>query len=141
MLSLPDGLVSDVTAFIVRSSDTEDSEAYVRFPEEPMDAQRLTLTFERFGLPTRRVKTYFPPPCDRQHPKPTLDKRSDVAAVTIGTRACPSPAAVNWTSSSQLASVRLKRCTASGTQTARIAAHHRAMAISGWSSCQEPEEG
>jgi hypothetical protein len=52
VLSLRDGLVSDVTAFIVRSSDTEDSEAYVRFPEEPMDAQRLTLTFERFGLPT-----------------------------------------------------------------------------------------
>ncbi|MBO0878544.1 MAG: RNA polymerase subunit sigma-70 [Pseudonocardia sp.] len=53
VLSLRDGLVSDVTAFIVRSTDSPDPEAYVRFPEEPMDPRRLSGTFDRFGLPER----------------------------------------------------------------------------------------
>jgi RNA polymerase sigma-70 factor (ECF subfamily) len=53
VLSLRDGLVSDVTAFIVRSIEAPDPEAYVRFPEQPMDKRRLTGTFERFGLPDR----------------------------------------------------------------------------------------
>jgi RNA polymerase sigma-70 factor (ECF subfamily) len=53
VLSLRDGLVSDVTAFIVRSIEAEDPQAYVRFPEQPMDARQLTGTFERFGLPAR----------------------------------------------------------------------------------------
>ena len=53
VLSLRGGLVSDVTAFIVRSTDSRDPEAYVRFPEQPMDPQRLTAAFERFGLPER----------------------------------------------------------------------------------------
>ena len=52
VLSLRDGLVSDVTAFIVRSTDATDVDAYVRFPDQPMDAQRLTGTFERFNLPS-----------------------------------------------------------------------------------------
>jgi RNA polymerase sigma-70 factor, ECF subfamily len=51
VLSLRDGLVSDVTAFIVRSIDAPAPEAYVRFPEQPIDARRLTGTFDRFGLP------------------------------------------------------------------------------------------
>jgi RNA polymerase sigma-70 factor (ECF subfamily) len=45
--------VSDVTAFIVRSTDSADPESYVRFPEQAMDARRLAGTFERFGLPDR----------------------------------------------------------------------------------------
>jgi RNA polymerase sigma-70 factor, ECF subfamily len=53
VLSLRNGLVSDVTAFIVRSIDAPDPEAYARFPEQPMDPGRVAGTFERFGLPDR----------------------------------------------------------------------------------------
>jgi RNA polymerase sigma-70 factor (ECF subfamily) len=53
VLSLRDGLVSDVTAFIVRSTRSPDPQAYVRFPEQPMDPRRLAVTFGRFGLPER----------------------------------------------------------------------------------------
>lgn len=53
VLSLTAGAVSDVTAFIVRAIDEPAPEAYVRFPEQPMDARRLAGTFERFGLPER----------------------------------------------------------------------------------------
>jgi RNA polymerase sigma-70 factor (ECF subfamily) len=55
VLSLRDSLVSDVTAFIVRATDATDPEAYLRFPEQPMDPRRLTGTFELFGLPSRVV--------------------------------------------------------------------------------------
>jgi RNA polymerase sigma-70 factor (ECF subfamily) len=51
VLTLRDGLVSDVTAFIVRSTDAADQDAYARFPEQPMDPRRLAGAFERFGLP------------------------------------------------------------------------------------------
>jgi RNA polymerase sigma-70 factor (ECF subfamily) len=44
---------SDVTAFIARSIEATDPEAYERFPEEPLDPRRLRGTFERFGLPDR----------------------------------------------------------------------------------------
>ena len=57
VLSLRDALVSDVTAFIVRSIDTPDPGAYVRFPEQPIDSRRLTGTFERFGLPPAISRT------------------------------------------------------------------------------------
>lgn len=53
VLTLRDGLVSDVTAFIVRSIESPEPQAYVRFPEQPMDQRRLSGTFERFGLPAR----------------------------------------------------------------------------------------
>jgi RNA polymerase sigma-70 factor (ECF subfamily) len=52
VLSLRDGLVSDVTAFIVRAIDSDDPADYVRFPEQPMH-RTLGSTFERFGLPGR----------------------------------------------------------------------------------------
>jgi RNA polymerase sigma-70 factor, ECF subfamily len=45
--------ISDVTAFIVRSTTATDPEAYERFPEQPFDARRLAGAFERFGLPER----------------------------------------------------------------------------------------
>jgi RNA polymerase sigma-70 factor, ECF subfamily len=53
VLSLRDGLVSDVTAFIVRSTEDPDPEVYTRLPDQPMDARRLAGTFARFGLPDR----------------------------------------------------------------------------------------
>jgi hypothetical protein len=45
--------VSDVTAFICRSTEATDPEAYERFPEQPFDPQRLTGTFARFGVPDK----------------------------------------------------------------------------------------
>ncbi|MGH2914784.1 MAG: RNA polymerase subunit sigma-70 [Solirubrobacteraceae bacterium] len=53
VLTLRDTLVSDVTAFIVRSTDAPEPEAYVHFPEQPMDDRALTGVFERFELPDR----------------------------------------------------------------------------------------
>jgi RNA polymerase sigma-70 factor, ECF subfamily len=51
VLSVRGNLISDVTAFIVRASDATEAEAYVRYPEQPMDQQRLIGTFDRFELP------------------------------------------------------------------------------------------
>ena len=53
VLTLRGGLVSDVTAFIVRAADAAEPDAYLRFPERAMDAARLAGTFQRFGLPDR----------------------------------------------------------------------------------------
>jgi RNA polymerase sigma-70 factor (ECF subfamily) len=53
VITLRDTLISDVTAFIVRSIDDPDPEAFRRFPAQPMDERRLHGTFERFGLPAR----------------------------------------------------------------------------------------
>jgi hypothetical protein len=55
VLTLRDGLVTDVTAFIVRATQASEPEAYVRFPEQPLDASRLLGSFELFGLPARIV--------------------------------------------------------------------------------------
>jgi RNA polymerase sigma-70 factor, ECF subfamily len=51
VISLRDGLISDVTAFIIRSAESPDPEAYIRYPEQPMDEARLSGAFARFGLP------------------------------------------------------------------------------------------
>jgi hypothetical protein len=53
VLSLREGLVSDVTAFIVRAIGAPEPEAYQRFPEQPLDQRQLSIAFERFGLPNR----------------------------------------------------------------------------------------
>ena len=53
VLTLRHNLVSDVTAFIVRSIEDPDPEVYTRFPAQPMDPRRLLGTFERFGMPDR----------------------------------------------------------------------------------------
>jgi RNA polymerase sigma-70 factor (ECF subfamily) len=45
--------IVDVTAFIVRSIEAPEPEAYQRFPEQPFDPRRLTGSFQRFGLPDR----------------------------------------------------------------------------------------
>jgi RNA polymerase sigma-70 factor (ECF subfamily) len=53
VLSVRDGLVSDVTAFIVRTTDASEPEAYVRFPDQPSDERRQLAAFGNFGLPER----------------------------------------------------------------------------------------
>jgi RNA polymerase sigma-70 factor (ECF subfamily) len=53
VLTLRGPKVSNVTAFIVRSIERDDPEAYVRFPDQPMDTRRLAVTFKRFGVPER----------------------------------------------------------------------------------------
>jgi RNA polymerase sigma-70 factor (ECF subfamily) len=53
VLSLQGELVSDVTAFIVRATGAPEADAYVRFPDRPMDERQLAGTFARFGLPDR----------------------------------------------------------------------------------------
>ncbi|GGB23750.1 hypothetical protein GCM10011492_12040 [Flexivirga endophytica] len=53
VLTLRDDRVFDVTAFIVRSTDSPDNESYQRFPQQPMDQRSLSATYGRFGLPDR----------------------------------------------------------------------------------------
>jgi RNA polymerase sigma-70 factor (ECF subfamily) len=53
VLSFRGSLVSDVTAFVARSTEETNNEVYARWPEQPADARRLEGTFERFGLPER----------------------------------------------------------------------------------------
>jgi RNA polymerase sigma-70 factor, ECF subfamily len=45
--------ISDVTAFVTRSTELEEPEAYERWPEHPADDARLATFFGRFGLPDR----------------------------------------------------------------------------------------
>jgi RNA polymerase sigma-70 factor, ECF subfamily len=45
--------IADVTAFIVRSTESPDPESYERFPDQPYDDRRLAGAFGRFGLPDR----------------------------------------------------------------------------------------
>jgi RNA polymerase sigma-70 factor (ECF subfamily) len=53
VLSLQGDLVSDVTAFIVRATGAPEPDAYIRFPDRPMDERQLSSTFARFGLAGR----------------------------------------------------------------------------------------
>jgi hypothetical protein len=46
-------VISDVTAFIVRSAEPRDREVFERYPDEPVDSSKVDDVFERFGLPTR----------------------------------------------------------------------------------------
>jgi RNA polymerase sigma-70 factor (ECF subfamily) len=45
--------VSSVTAFIARSTESDDPESYERYPEQPADPRMIELTFTRFGLPAQ----------------------------------------------------------------------------------------
>ena len=45
--------IRDVTAFVARSIEPAEREAYHRWVDQPTDAGRLRGTFERFGLPPR----------------------------------------------------------------------------------------
>ena len=45
--------ISDVTAFVARSTEPTQREAYHRWPHQPADPLRLQSAFGRFGLPDR----------------------------------------------------------------------------------------
>jgi RNA polymerase sigma-70 factor (ECF subfamily) len=53
VLTLRGARISDVIAFVTRSIERSEREAYARWPEEPQDPRRLESFFERFGLPDR----------------------------------------------------------------------------------------
>jgi RNA polymerase sigma-70 factor (ECF subfamily) len=53
VLTLRGREIIDVTAFIVRASDAPQPDAYIRFPDQPMQRDRLAGAFGRFGLPDR----------------------------------------------------------------------------------------
>jgi hypothetical protein len=52
VLTLRGEKISDVVAFIIRSTEDPDAD-YVRFPDQPADARQLEGVFTRFGLPDR----------------------------------------------------------------------------------------
>jgi RNA polymerase sigma-70 factor (ECF subfamily) len=45
--------ISDVTAFIARSAEPREPEAFERYPDEPADPTRVATFFGAFGLPDR----------------------------------------------------------------------------------------
>jgi len=53
VLTVRGSQISDVVAFVVRSIEPEQREAYHRWVDQPADEARLRGTFERFGLPDR----------------------------------------------------------------------------------------
>jgi RNA polymerase sigma-70 factor (ECF subfamily) len=53
VLTFRDSLISDVVAFVARSTAPTEREAYHRWVEQPADASRLAGTFGRFGVPER----------------------------------------------------------------------------------------
>jgi RNA polymerase sigma-70 factor, ECF subfamily len=53
VLTLRGELISDVTAFVARSTESTERAVYALWPEQPYDERRLESTFERFGLPVR----------------------------------------------------------------------------------------
>lgn len=53
VLTLRGAQISDITAFIARTTPTPDREVLARLPEQPADPQRLMAAFERFDLPER----------------------------------------------------------------------------------------
>jgi RNA polymerase sigma-70 factor, ECF subfamily len=53
VLTLRGDRISDVTAFINRSTERPEREAYARFPEQPIDPRVHQATFANFGLPER----------------------------------------------------------------------------------------
>jgi RNA polymerase sigma-70 factor (ECF subfamily) len=53
VLTLRGARISEVTAFITRSTQIPDREVIARLPEQPADPGRLAAAFENFGLPDR----------------------------------------------------------------------------------------
>ena len=53
VLTLRDGLVGDVTAFISRSAEDPDREVLAHLPEQEYDERRLYEAFKQFGMPDR----------------------------------------------------------------------------------------
>jgi RNA polymerase sigma-70 factor, ECF subfamily len=57
VLTLRGNQISDVVAFVNRSTEPTQREAYHRWVDQPPDPSRLHGTFERFGLPDRLEAT------------------------------------------------------------------------------------
>jgi RNA polymerase sigma-70 factor (ECF subfamily) len=53
VLTLRDARISEVTAFLTRSTQDPDRRVLARLPEQPADPRRMAAAFERFGLPAR----------------------------------------------------------------------------------------
>jgi RNA polymerase sigma-70 factor, ECF subfamily len=53
VLTLRGERISEVTAFITRSTEDPDREVLARLPEQPFEPVRLAAAFENFGLPSR----------------------------------------------------------------------------------------
>jgi RNA polymerase sigma-70 factor (ECF subfamily) len=53
VLTLDGTRIKHITSFITRDTLARDEHFYVRWPEQPMDVDRVTAAFERFGLPGR----------------------------------------------------------------------------------------
>ena len=51
MLTLRDGKVAEVDAFLTRSTEDPDREVLARLPEQDFDPRRVDLAFQRLGLP------------------------------------------------------------------------------------------
>jgi RNA polymerase sigma-70 factor (ECF subfamily) len=51
VLTLRGARISDVTAFVSRSTQLPERHVYARWPEQPADSRRVVAFFERFGLP------------------------------------------------------------------------------------------
>jgi RNA polymerase sigma-70 factor, ECF subfamily len=56
VLTLRGSKISDVTAFVARSTEETEREVYSRWPEQPADPKRLAGTFELFGLPSKQTR-------------------------------------------------------------------------------------
>ena len=53
MLTFEGEKISDVTAFITRTTELEDPEDFKAWPIHPLDPGRRGRLFEAFGLPSR----------------------------------------------------------------------------------------
>ncbi len=53
VLTLEGPRIKEITSFITRSTDSQDPDSYTRFPEQPMDPERLLTYFQRLRLPDR----------------------------------------------------------------------------------------
>jgi RNA polymerase sigma-70 factor, ECF subfamily len=53
VLTLEGRRIKEVTAFIVRTTDVPDRDAFARYPDQPADPEQVRSVFERFGLPLR----------------------------------------------------------------------------------------
>jgi RNA polymerase sigma-70 factor (ECF subfamily) len=51
VITLRGSEITDVTAFVARSTEETERAVYERWPEQPADPKRLAGTFENFGLP------------------------------------------------------------------------------------------
>jgi RNA polymerase sigma-70 factor (ECF subfamily) len=53
VLTFEGSQVKDVTAFIARSAEEREPEAFERYPEEPVDTEKVAAFFGAFGLPSQ----------------------------------------------------------------------------------------